>query len=491
MSFIQKLVHIFLTFIGRQIFLQVLSVEYLGVNGLFANIFMMLSLADLGLVTAMSYNFYKPLAEKDETKLAALIGFYKKIYYIIAAFVAVAGLSLAPFLRHVINLENEIPHIEIYYLIALADTVISYLFVYKATIITADQKNSIVSKYTVWISILKMVIQITILLTTGNFLFYCSISIFTTLLNNLLITKKAVALYPFIKRKVRLDSEDSKNIFTNIKSIFVYRIANALYYGTDNIFISALIGTAVVGKYENYQLAVTNLSAIALMAFGSLTPSIGNLVAKERPEKRMSIFITMQTISCWLAGFFGFCLFFLLDDFVVLWLGGSFIFDFYTKLAILINFYLALTLYPIVAFREATGIYQKTKYVVAAGAALKIIFSIIFGMYWGLPGIVFATTSSRLLTYAWYEPKILFRDFLGGRAADYAIGHLINFTLMSACIAFTYFIIPLYECAGWAQWLVKAVVCAVFINAIYFARYFKTKEFKKIVIITKRLLIKR
>ena len=481
MSIVAKVVSIALTFIGRQIFLQVLTVEYLGINGLFANVLSMLSLADMGLATAMSFSFYKPLAERDEDKLAALIGFYRKIYNIIALVVAVVGVALTPFLRFIISLESEIPYIEAYYLIAVANTVISYLFVYKATIITADQKSSIVTKYSVWTAILRLTLQIVVLLTTRSFMVFSLVTVISTIVNNLLITRTANRMYPYIKRNVKLDSADRRDIFKNISSMFIYKVSSVVYKGTDNIFISAIISTAIVGKYENYRLAVSNLSIIALIIFTSLTPSIGNLIAKERPEKRMRVFGIMQTVSYWLGGFFGFCLFFLLDDFVFLWLGGDFVFNLVIKVAILLDFYLQIALYPIIAFREATGIYQKTKYVMVVAAILKIVFSTTLGMYFGLAGIVFATTVSKLLTYAWYEPKVLFRDFLGGKASSYLVKHIINFIMLVACVALTNYIIPWKASADWLEWILKGAVYALIINAIYFFRYFRTPEYRDIL----------
>ena len=480
MSIVQKVVSILLTFISRQAFLKVLTVEYLGINGLFVNILSMLSLADLGLATAMSYSFYKPLAEKDEDSLAALIGFYKKIYNIIAIVVAIVGLALTPFLRHIINIENEIRYIEIYYLIALTNTVISYLFVYKATIISADQNSSIVTKYGVWISILTTILQIIILLTIGSYLLYSVISVLCTFAYNLMLSRKAGKLYPFIRRRTQLSSEDRRSIFYNIRSMFIYKVSGVIYNGTDNIFISALIGTAIVGKLENYSLAVSNLSGIAFIIFISLEPSIGNLIAKESTEKRMQVFKMMQTASYWLAGFFSFCLFFLMDDFIVLWLGRDFIFDIFTKVQILLNFYLTITLYPIIAFREATGIYQKTKYVMVVAAALKIVFSVTFGIWFGLVGIISSTILSRLLTYAWYEPKVLFRDFLGCRATSYLLGHLQNLAMLISSTALAFFIFPWKESASWLAWILKAVVYTLCINAVYLLRYFKSPEFSDI-----------
>ena len=103
-----------------------------------------MSLADLGLTTAMAYSFYKPLAENDEGKITALVTLYRKIYNVIAFLIAIIGLLLVPFLDYVINTDTHIPNLRLYYLIALFNTVISYLFAYKQSLITADQKFYII-----------------------------------------------------------------------------------------------------------------------------------------------------------------------------------------------------------------------------------------------------------------------------------------------------------------------------------------------------------
>ena len=65
-SFVFQFIKIFLVFINRIIFVKILGPEYLGINGLFSNILSILSLADLGLNTALMYSLYQPLASKDE-----------------------------------------------------------------------------------------------------------------------------------------------------------------------------------------------------------------------------------------------------------------------------------------------------------------------------------------------------------------------------------------------------------------------------------------
>ena len=481
MAISQKLIAIALTFVGRQVFLRVLSVEYLGLNGLIIEILGLLSLADMGLATAMAYSFYKPLAEQDEKKLSALTGFYKKIYNIIALAVATIGLLILPFFRQIINIESEIPYIELYFLVMLANTVVSYLFVYKTSLVTADQNRSIVLKYRIWCSILNSLLQIIILLTTGSFLLFCITNLVTTLTANFLISRKAEKMYPFLKQKVKIDEADKRAVFQNVKSMLVYKTSMLIINGTDIIFISILAGTAMVGKYTNYMLAVTNLNQLSFMGFAALSASLGNLVAKEAPEKRLKIFKILQTASYWTSSFFLFCLFFLLDDFVMLWLGEEFVFDLMTKIMILLVFYMTISLYPVVAFREATGMYQKTKYLMVISAIIKIVFTITFGLHFGLPGIIFATLLAKLLTYVWYEPKILFRDYLGGSAFKYLVGNVLNFMMLTVFISVTHFLLPWGESTGWMDWVFKGIVYAAVINAICLLRFYRTPEFKIIL----------
>ena len=79
-STLNKVVTMFLSLIGRYIFLQILPIDYLGINGVFNDIFTMMSLADLGLSTAMAYSFYKPLANNDKDKITALVTLYRRLY---------------------------------------------------------------------------------------------------------------------------------------------------------------------------------------------------------------------------------------------------------------------------------------------------------------------------------------------------------------------------------------------------------------------------
>ncbi len=82
---VSQLINIALGFISRTVFIYVLGVEYLGINGLFTNILMLLSFAELGIGNAIIYGMYKPLAMDDKEKIKSLMALYEKAYKAIGA----------------------------------------------------------------------------------------------------------------------------------------------------------------------------------------------------------------------------------------------------------------------------------------------------------------------------------------------------------------------------------------------------------------------
>ena len=83
---LSQVASIILKFVSRTIFIYILGVEYLGINGLFSEILQMLSLADLGFGTAMVYSMYSHSQSMMKKRLNTWFALYKKIYTIIANF---------------------------------------------------------------------------------------------------------------------------------------------------------------------------------------------------------------------------------------------------------------------------------------------------------------------------------------------------------------------------------------------------------------------
>lgn len=475
-----QLITTVISFFSRTIFINILGVQYLGINGLFANILSVLSLAELGVGNIVIYSLYKPLAEKDDIKVASLIRFYKSIYNYIAICVATFGLMLLPFLDKLISLDKPMEHVKIYYLFFLANSVISYLFIYKSAIINADQKQYLITRYNFMFKTITAISQIIILYITHNYIIYLFIQVLFTLINNLYISNKVNKLYPYILQKYTLKRLERKKIFSDIKSMFSYKIGGILLNSTDNIFISTMKGTALVGYYSNYLLIISVINTFINMIYSSLYDSIGNLNAKENDKKKKDIFDITMLLYLWIGGICYIGLYLLLNDVITLWIGKEYLLDNRTVAIIVLNFYLPIILYPIWSFRNTTGIFKETRNILTITAGINLIFSYILGMKYGLSGILLSTAIARLLSSFWYEPYILYKKIFKKSAIEYFIKQIINIFIIFISIILCSFIFKIFKEITLINLLFKIIIVMIICNLIYFILYCKSKEFQYI-----------
>lgn len=481
-NFTNQILTLILSFISRTVFIWGLGASYLGINGLFSDVLGLLSMADLGFNTAMVYSFYKPLAENDYSKMAGLITFYKKVYTIIAIGVSVIGIALVPALPYLINLEMEVPNIRLYYLLSLSNIVFSYLCVYKTSILSADQKNYKITRVTIFVNVIRSIAQIIAIIIWKDYTIYLILGCVSVLVNNIVASHIATKEYPFIKEKVELKKEDKKDIFFNIGSVFLYKVSSVLLNATDNLLISVIIGTLAVGYYSNYLMLQNKISLFYTLIFTSLTASIGNLIVKENSKKRYEIFACEQSISFIVCGVVipGYTL--LVNDLIRVWLGEEYVLSVAVVIASSLNMYLACVLQPLWSYREATGLYKKTKWVMVICAIVNLVLSIILGKWIGLAGILFASALSRLFTYIWYEPKILFREYFELSPFKYYLQLIANFVVIMAITYIAGWISSFIVVESIFYWFIKAIIVgsvSFFIVLILYLNSSGIKIFRK------------
>ena len=467
-----------LNFASRFIFIKILGEEYLGINGLFSNILTVLSLADLGIGNAITYSMYKPLAEGNQEKISALMNFYRKMYNIIAVAVTVVGLCMLPFLELLVNTEQPVPYLHIYFILFLADSVVSYLLANRSAILTADQKLYITKVYHLIFQILKSIFQIVVLLLTHNFIFYLVVQVLSTFATNVcgaIITKK---IYPFLNKKVELEKAEKKTIFDNIKSIFLYKISGVILNNTDNILISVIVGTVSVGYYSNYTMIVNSITTFTTIVFSAINSSVGNLNTEKNKEKQLKIFYVINMLCNWLFGFCTICLLILVNDFITLMFGEKYVLDIFTTFVIGINFYMAGSLNPIWIYRDTTGLFKETKYVATITAILNIVLSILLGKIWGIFGILVATAISRLLTNIWYEPHVLFRSFFKTSVRQYVKKQLKNVICLLVSCAIISLVCNSLGNVNYITFAVKVLISVVLSNIFYWLINRKTEEYQ-------------
>ena len=251
--------------------------------------------------------------------------------------------------------------------------------------------------------------------------------------------------YPYLKGKAA-NSEviDKKNIVNSIKSTFVYKIGVNVINNTDNILISIIVSTAMVGLYSNYFVVISAIQGFLSIITTSLISAIGSLSAEGSTKRSHEIFNLMILFYHFVSAFCGVSFFFLLNDFIPIWLGEEYLLDQWTVFAISFSFYLINAISPIWMFREANGLFSKVKYLLLITAAFNIVFSIILGKFFGIFGILIATSLARIVTTVWYEPKILFENVFEESCITYWLkqAKYIVLTVIGAavCFAVNYFL---------------------------------------------------
>ncbi len=479
-SFSTQIGILLINFLSRTIFIKILGAEILGINGLFTNILTLLSFTELGFGNAIIYSMYKPIKEKNTEKITALLNFYKNIYNIVIIIVMVIGIGLIPFLNVIINLEKPIEHLVLYYLLFLFNTIASYMFAYKASIINVNEKLY-VTKLILFITMfLQFIAQTIVLYITHNYIAYLIIQIACTLLNNIVCSIVANTMYPYIKKKNKLEKKEKQIIYKNVGSIFVYKVSGLVLNNTDNIFISILVNTLMVGYYSNYYMIVSAITNIISIALNSISASVGNLMQENDTVKQNEVFLQTNFICFILTGFCALELVGIVNDFIVLWIGADFVLEFKVVIIIILNFYIYTMQNPVWIFRDTTGLFNDAKNSTIILAIMNIILSLILGKVMGIFGILLATALSRVLVTSWHQPYMLYKKIFKLPSTAFFRKHLYYiFVLLISAIPI-FLISKLITKISIFNFILKGVLNGILIILLFFILLRNTKEYKSL-----------
>lgn len=486
-SIILNAINLLVAFCGRVIFVKVLDDSYLGINGLFTNILGILSLADLGMATVMMYHLYKPISENNAELICSLIKFFKKIYSIIATTILVLGLALIPFLKYIVNLPSDIPNIYLFYVVALLNVVLSYLFVYRTTLIMADQKAYVLNNCVIVFNILIFLCQTVVLFLFKNYLVYLLVALVLKFVCNLVQNGLTLKMYPFLKNITRigtLESNEKKLIFKDIKATFLYKICGTVQSNTDSILISIFCGTILVGYYFNYILFINQIVLIISILFNSAKASVGNLMVTntEEPKDKWDLFLSFELLNYLIVGVSSVCFFVLSNDFVKLIFGYKYVLSLPIVAAITLNFYTSNIRQNIWMFRETTGMFEPMKYITAVTAIINLVLSIVLGKHFGMLGIILATVFARMVYAWWKEPQVLCKTYFKCNEKVYYAMYLKRLIL---CIAIALGLNRICDVItfsnAWIEFIIKALVCFVLSCSILIIIYHRTKQLKFLI----------
>lgn len=479
-------------FVSRSIFVSQLGEELTGVSTLFSSILNLLSMAELGFHNAIAIHLYKPVAEGDKRKISALLNLYKKAYRVIAAAVFAMGMALIPFIHLFAKTESVIVHLRWYFFLYVLKTALSYCYAYKGTLISVHQENYRKANITNLLLIITTVAQTVALYYTANFTLYLVIAVLGVLVTNLLIHREAGKLYPYLEeyKEEKVSPEEKKSIFAYIKAASLNKISLSVKTATDNMITSAFVSVVATGIVGNYVMITGTVEKFLGFFFWNCSPAVGNMVETTDKDSQYNTFLDLEYIAFWIYGFLSAGMLCVLTPFVRdLWirkpdmvLGTS------TLLLLILNFFLTGTNFPATIFFEVRGLIKKMPYINVLNLAVNLVVSLLLVRWLDVDGVYIGTVLSLALTTLPLTHYLVLRHHFDGRYWPYIRLYLYYLAVTAvgsaACVA-------LCSQIGWTGLLgiaAKIASCTVVYNAIFLLASCRTREFRSIFNLVKKIL---
>lgn len=465
--------------VTQKIFIDTLGVEYSGINGLFTSIVSILTLADLGVGTAIVFHLYKPLATGDKSKIAALMQYYHKACRIITAIIIVGGLILMPFAPVFVG-ETTTVHDNIYIIFALfiTNAVFSYLLNYRRPLLNADQKAYIVNWVVTGCSIALYALKILVLIFTKNFYLFTACTVICKIIEDIVINHIVKKQYPYIFEPKKLDPDTNKDIKKKMYASVYHNAATYVVFSTDNVIISQLFGVFQVGLYANYFMVIRTLNQLLTQLFGAMAASLGNILASEGHERLYSTTKRIMLLNFWFYAIAAIALYYCITPFIKLWLGNEYLFGDVVTIVLALNFYIQGVRIPINNVFSASGVLYENRFTPVMEAIINIVVSIALALLIGLPGVFIGTAISGLFLHFYGFPKFGFELVLKRKRSEYILLFLkylglfvIGWICMGGIVRFINLDSILLD------FVVKGILCIIVPSILYWVVFHKSEEY--------------
>lgn len=479
---LKSVLDIILGFIYRTIFISALSSDHLGLNGLFTNILQVLSLAELGITTAIVFRFYKPISQQNYTQVGKLMNYLKKVYRYIALFILGAGLLIAPFIKLFINDTRTIPtDVNIYciYFLFLLNTVSSYLFVYKQTIISADQRGYISAIFGIITTFLKYSIQATILILLQDYSLTLFFGVITTIFFNILFSLWTEKRYKAVFGvKEDLDKAEKTMIIKDTKAVLFHKVGATVKLSTDSIILSKFVSLGSAGIYSNYSMIISGIQTFIGQLLGNFVSSVGNAHIKLPKQEHFTIYKKLLFVDLWISTVTIVCSYLIMNDFIFIWIGPKYLFNKFTLIWLCLQFYIIISRQINISYTNGCGLFTKDKFRPIIEAILNLLLSIIGVYFGGIVGVFIGTVISSILTVVWREPLILYREEFKQPVSDYWKTYF-SFVLISVILCATGDLIKgmIMQINSVILLITEAAISFISVNFVLFLVYHNRDEY--------------
>ncbi|KHT52225.1 lipopolysaccharide biosynthesis protein [Vibrio sinaloensis] len=411
----------------RYYFVSILGVKILGLDTLFASVFLFLSFAELGIGSAITFALYKPIESKDYSTAKSIISLLSKFYRWIVFSIIMLGFVSLFFIENVSGVEfnKEYYFYFVLYVFAAAST---FLFAEYKSLALALQLNYIESTLRTGIIILKAIVQVVVLISLESYYYFLVIALCSNILLSLLIR-----YFVHHRAKLIFESQESEiptslliHVKNNIKGGVYHRLGSVFVTGTDNLLISNFVGVASLGVYSSYGLIITQLTGFLSQLIYPLSGIIGKKNASQGVKATYEFFLKVFGVYSLVTSIVVVGVYFCIDDLIYLWIGKEYLLDPNISMFLALSLYLILSRKPVIICIDALGLNWDIRFKSIFEALVNIIFSLFLLYTYGpfIESILIGTILSNLLVNIWWEPWVVYHKFFNRKLSSYFILYL-------------------------------------------------------------------
>lgn len=480
-ALLSQMITIVLGFFSRRVFVECLSAEYLGISTAFTSILSILSLAELGVGSAIIYSLYKPIASQDNEKIKSLMKLYQRVYVAVGTLIFVVGVGLTPFLGAFVKEMPQIEGVRLIYLLLVIQNASQYFFSYKINFLSATQQGHIVQKFNIATTFVQVSLQIALLLILKDYYTYLAIGVLCPFIKNIFASIKVNRMYPFLREKAqKLEKSETKKIGENVGAIFIYKICQKLSATIDTVLISKMMGVIEVAIYSNYHLLISYVDMLFVNVFGAITPSIGNFMTCDDDHKKRELFSALQLVYYWVGTYLAVGLIVLFNPFIELWLGADYLFPQSIVLALVVSITLTNFQRPCSLVRDSNGLFKYGKLRPLFMSIINVVTAIILANFMGTIGVVLGTCIAKAVTVVWYDPYIVYKHTLKKGLTKYFVTYALQWALLVALAFICSSIYRMINIGGLLGFIIGIIVVTVIVNGVFLLINFRRNNFRYI-----------
>lgn len=490
---------VLISFFSRKIFINSLGVEFVGLTSTFQSVLGFLNLAELGIGTAIGVTLYKPLAQNDRKSIDEIVSVLAFMYNRIGLFVLSVGVVVSFFLPLMFS-ETTCPIGVVFtgYYAFLGSSLITYFINYKQTLLSADQKNYVVTKYLQISNIIKLIIQMTVAYYFSSMYLWILIEFAFGILYSVILNIRIRQTYPWLHANIKLGKSSLAmypQVIKYIKQLFIHKISSFTQGQVTPFLVFAFVSLKSVTYYSNYTTVVQKLSLFVNALLGSTEASVGNLIADKDTEYVKKVYEEMIALRFFIAGAYVILIYYLIESFIGLWLGSEFIMGKTILILMLLDAFISQYRGATDQFLAGYGLFSDI-WAPIAEVIIFLIVALVGGYYWGLEGLLMGSVVSKYLIVGLWKPYFLFKKGFKESVSTYWIlwlKHLfiIIVGFIACSIIYTKYI-TFISPTNMFNWFINSIVLTlIYVIVLLALMWFFAPGMKTLIIKLKYQLIKK